>query len=182
MRRRITTALLLAAGVILLPAPADGQGRPPPNQESSRGWAPIQIGARFGYVQRAGGNVVGAQVRIPVLRSGAAELVPGGALTFNSGGRKDRDYTLDGVYVLGGPEGGLYGGGGWALRSAIWELEGDRETKSGPTAVLGLKTSSVGGAPVGVQIQVRWVWVEENITRQIMTFGVNFPLWGHGGR
>jgi hypothetical protein len=133
-------------------------------------------------VQKAGGNVVGAQVRIPVLRSGAAELIPGGAITFNSGGRKDREFTLDGVWGLGGPEGRIYGGGGLALRSAIWEVDGDRETKSGPTAVLGLKTNSVGGAPVGVQIQVRWVWVEENLTRQIMTFGVNFPLWGRAGR
>ncbi len=180
MRRRVSTTLILAATLLGLPAPADGQRRPPNSQGGSAGWAPIQIGARFGFVQRAGGNVVGAQVRIPVLPSGAAELVPGGSITFNSGGRKDRELTLDGVYVLGGPEGGLYAGGGLALRSAIWEVDGDRETKSGPTGVIGLKTNSVGGAPVGVQLQVRWVWMDEELTRQIMTFGVNFPLWGRG--
>ena len=46
MRRLSSTVLLLTVSVLGLPAPADGQRRPPPNQGSSTGWAPIQIGAR----------------------------------------------------------------------------------------------------------------------------------------
>lgn len=182
MRRTAATVFLITFGVLSITSPAEAQQRPPSGPGAAQGWAPIQIGAAVGFDNNSRGTITGAYLRIPVLPSGAAELIPGGDITFHSRGLKDYEFTLDGVYVVGGPGGGLYGGGGLAMRSSIWDESGVRETKSGPTAVLGLKTQAVGGGPVGIQIQVRWMWVDEDIRPQTMTFGLNFPLWGRGRR
>jgi hypothetical protein len=174
MRRHLHLPLTLAAVALTVPASAEGQRRAPNEPGALAGWAPIQVGARFGFDNNSTGKIVGAQIRIPVLPSGVAELMPGGDITFHSGGLKDYEFTLDGLFVASGA---LYAGGGLAVRSSIWDEGGIRETKSGPTAVFGIKSESVGGAPFGIQLEVRWVWVDEDIKPQLLTFGINFPLW-----
>lgn len=181
MPRLTVLPLVLTLVTLTAPASAEGQRRPP-NEPGLAGWAPIQVGGRFGFDNNSTGKLVGAQIRIPVLPSGMAELVPGGDITFHSGGLKDYGFTLDGLFVTGGPGAALYGGGGLALRSSVWDEDGVRETKSGWTGVFGIRSGSVGGAPFGIQLQVRWIRVDENIKPQLLTFGVNFPLWGAGRR
>lgn len=172
-RRALLPSATLLAVCLLAPAPVHAQQ---PGVEGT--WPPISIGARFGYDQSANGEVVGAQLRIPVLRSGAVEVVPNGDITFLS---RLREYGLnvDVVYVRGGSLGGIYLGGGFAMRNSIFGIDPgeDRSNELGYGAVLGLKTGT--GRGIGTQVEFRWSFLPGvDYDPRAVTLGVNIPLWG----
>jgi hypothetical protein len=179
--RRPSPALLVGAASLavslLAAAPARGQQ---PGGEDPGPWPPVSAGVRFGYDQSANGEVLGAQLRIPVLRSGALEVVPSGDVTFLS---RLREYGLnvDAVHVRGGSRGGLFLGGGFALRNSIFGVDPgeERSNELGFGAVVGLKTGAAGG--IGTQVEFRWIFLPgADYDPRAVTLGLNFPLWGRG--
>ena len=177
-RSRIRTAFVWAAllsACFGIPGAAQAQQ---PGGAAEASWPAISAGARFGYDQSANGEVIGVQVRIPVLRSGALEVVPNGDVTFLTGLR-EYGLNVDAVYVRGGRSGGLYAGGGFSLRNSIFgtELDAERTNELGYGAVIGLKTGISGG--IGTQIEFRWIFFPDiDYDPRAVTLGVNVPLWG----
>ena len=180
MTRPAPTALALAV-LVAVPGTLLAQGT---EDASRRGWKPFEVGARIGYDNNSQGTVVGAQLHMPVVPSGVFELSPNGDVTFHPG-LKDYQFALDATWVSSGRRGGFFVGGGLALRNSIFsDGETERETKAGWSAVTGLRTTPNPGTglPVGIQIELRWVFVDEQYRPKALTFGVNVPLWGWGGR
>ncbi len=158
-------------------APAVAQAQQPGQPGATAGWAPAAVGVRLGYDQAARGEVIGAQLRIPMLPDGRVELMPGGDITFLTGLR-DSGFHLDALYVSGGRRGGPYVGGGLALRNSLFTDEpgAGRETKAGFGAVVGVK----GGGPglLGTQVEFRWIFLpDDDYDPRTISLGVNFPLW-----
>ena len=136
---------------------------------------------RLGYDQSARGEIIGGQIRIPILPNGSVELVPNGDVTFLTGIR-DYGFNVDAVYLTGGRRGGVYLGGGLALRSSIFgdDPDGARETKAGLGAVVGVKGGGPG--PLGTQVEFRWIFLpDDDYDPRTISLGVNFPLWGRSG-
>jgi hypothetical protein len=142
---------------------------------ASSGWAPAGIGVRGGRDSALHYYVVGGQVWVPLVPDGTVELMPNADLTF-ARGQRERQYNLELVYVMGGREGGLYGGGGIGFRNAVFgpDPTAPRQTHRGYTAVLGFKF----GQRVSPQIEWRWVFIKnEGINPEQVTLGVTFALW-----
>ncbi len=141
-------------------------------------WTPISIGPRAGYDQKARGQVLGAQIHLPIMRNGRIELVPSADIVFLANAR-DYQYNLDLVYVTGGRRGGLYGGGGVGYRDTVPDATAadPRSTIFGYSLVLGVRSGITG--PFETQIEIRWIFLEELDFRPVpLTLGINFPLWG----
>lgn len=181
--RRIGTFALVAATVALMGAPLSAQLLPA--RASSGGWAPILVGARFGYDYNSTGSVAGAQLRIPVVRSGMVEVVPNGEISFLTG-LKEYQYGVDAVYVSGGTRGGIYLGGGLGWRNSIFETTitdtSKRETRTTPMVVAGIRTGAIFGG-ITSQLELRWIYVKDtNLDPRVLTLGIDIPLWGWGSR
>lgn len=176
MTRTLRAALPLVVALALTPAATSAQGVP---GRSARGWPPALIGFRFGYDNNASASVVGAQLRIPVIPSGRAELVPNGEITFRRGLR-EYDYSIDLVGVTGGRRGGIFAGGGVTWRDTIYDGPG-RETKVWGDVVAGVRTGPLGEVPLSAQLEIRWIFLHSAVDPRLLTFGVNLPLWGWGG-
>jgi len=174
-----TSAATLLLALALAPLPASAQMMP--QGGASRGWAPVQIGVRFGATNISSNSVLGAQLWIPLISSGHVQLIPNADVTFLAGGFKEYQHGVQAVLVSGGGRGGLFVGGGMTWRNTIYDGP-DRETKRWPDLVVGLRTGQISSIPLTAQIQVRWVFVDSPINPRILTFGVNVPLWGWGRR
>lgn len=179
-RNRPTIVLvgLAICGALALAFPGRAQTQLRAPLGASRGWAPIGIGVRVGRDSALHDNVVGGQLRIPVLPNGSLELMPNMDVTF-ARGSKEYQYNLELVYIVGGDLGGLYGGAGIGFRNARFGAEptSSRETAQGYTGVLGLKLG--GLRRFSPQIEWRWVWVDKaGINPQQVTLGVTVALWG----
>lgn len=170
--------LLAVSGAI----PHAARAQAPGGGTGSSSWPAPVAGLRFGYDQTARGEVVGAQVRVPVLRSGKVELVPNADITFLTGLR-EYGYNLDAVFVPGGIQGGIYLGGGLALRNSVFGAPGGgsgRGTETGFGAVVGARTGVSGR--IGTQVEFRWIFLNGvDYEPRAVTLGVNFSLWGRGG-
>lgn len=179
---RPSTAVLLLAFLVPLPSPAAAQrfGQQLPSGPSS-GWAPGWAGVRAGWDYNAQSTVVGAQIRVPALPSGHVEIVPNGDVSFLNGLREYQG-GVDAVVVSGGRHGGAYVGGGFAWRNTIWEVGSPRETRRAPVTVAGVRSGTLGGAPFGTQLEMRWIWLDGPYKPRVLTLGINFPLWGGGRR
>jgi hypothetical protein len=175
--------LLVLVLLLALPAGAQSQRRPaPPPPGSSPGWTPAMLGFRFGYEDRSNASVVGAQLRVPILPSGIVEVVPNGDITFLRG-LKEYQWGADATWVSSGRRGGLYAGVGAIWRNSIYaDSTTTRETRGGWDVVVGLKTMPGGSLPVGIQLEERFVFVNVPFKPRVLSFGVNFPLWGWGRR
>ncbi len=173
--------LLLTLCVTLAPGPARAQifAQPSPTG-SGQGWAPGWAGIRAGWDYHNQATVLGSQLRIPVLPSGHVELVPNGEITFLNGLREYQG-GVDAVVVSGGRQGGIYAGVGLAWRSTVWDMGSPRETRSTSVTVAGVRSGTLGGAPFGTQLEMRWTWLDGPFRPRVLTLGINFPLWG-GGR
>lgn len=179
---RTRTLCLVAAALALVPHAAHAQRRGVgPGSDGGDGWPPILAGVRAGYDYSSTSSLVGAQLRIPVLPSGFVELVPNGSITFLTG-LKEYQWGVEAVLLSGGSQGGFYAGGGLGWRNTIYGDGPQRETRTAPTAVAGLRTGSAFGSPIGTQIEMRWTFVDGPFRPRVITFGVNVPLWGSGGR
>ena len=176
------TAVLVGAS-LASPDPAEAQRRRGEggDAQATTTWSPVSVGLRIGDDQELTATVLGAQVRLPVLRNGRFEIVPSGDVMFLTGLRAYQ-FNLDGVVVIGGRGSGVYAGGGYAARNSIFAptADAERETKHGTNIVAGLKTGPLGGARVGVQVEFRWTFVDEVVKPRILSVGVNFSLWRAG--
>lgn len=176
--RALRAALLLLGLLAWLPTDAEAQvRRGRATEDEGPTWAPVAIGVRFGWDGPANGEVLGAHVRIPVLRSGVLELVPSAEVVFPPG-TKEYQYNLEAVYVTGGARGGPFVGGGVGWRDAVLadiDLEDPRETYFAWIAVVGLKG---GVGPLQLEAAFRWSFLDGTSYRpNPATLGLNFPLW-----
>ncbi len=180
--------LVVALLTLITPLATEGQRRRGPQQPAATSWPSITIGAKAGYDNNANGEVLGAQLRVPILRSGAVEVMPSADVTFLRG-LKEYQYALDALYLVAGRQGGPYIGGGLAFRNTIYGADPNvpRETRLGYSVVAG---ATFGGAgSFRPQLEIRWVFISDSglddfspVNPQVVTFGVNIPLTGRGAR
>jgi hypothetical protein len=179
--------LAVALLTFTTPFATEGQRRGP-QQPAAAPWPSITIGVKAGYDSNTNAEVLGAQIRIPLLRSGTVELIPHTDVTFATA-LKEYQYAVDAVYLLSGRRGGLYVGGGLAFRNTIYgsDPKVPRKTSQGYSVVVGTKFG--GGGGLGAQLELRWVFISESglddvssVDPQVVTFGVNIPLTGRGSR
>jgi hypothetical protein len=177
--RASQVALVLTALAFTIPSNAEAQRRGRDDGEDKLPWPSVMAGVTIGYDDRSAAELLGAQLRLPVLRNGMVELVPSVSATF-ANGLKEYQYNADLVFVTRGRSGGLYVGGGIAQRNTILTDNPDatRETLTGYNLVAGLKGGG-NGELLGVQIESRWSFFDElPFDPRAMTLGVNFALTG----
>lgn len=165
-------ALLLGAGA----AEAAAQVRRGRAVERPPRWAPVAVGARFGYDQSAQGEVLGVQLRIPIVRSGVVEFTPGVDRILVPG-TSETQYTLGLDYVPGRLQGGVILGGGITWRDSVvgGGIGDPRTTFFGYTALLGGKTNF---GRLQLEIGLRWTFLNDTQYQpQSATLGLNFPFW-----
>lgn len=163
--------LLLAGGTADSVTAQAAPGEPFPGP----GWAPPSLGVRFGYDNKQRNPVLGGQVRLPVLPSGAVELMGSMDVTFLRN-LHEYQYNIEAVYVLDGRAGGLYGGGGLGMRNTLYGSDPERRTELGYTAVIGFRI--VGLGLLVPQLEYRWVFIDEApLTYQNLSLGVSLALW-----
>lgn len=166
-------ALLLALQLATSPTGLTAQVGP--GADASPAWAPPSIGARFGWDNKQRRQMVGAQLRLPVLPGGQVELMPSFDVTFLPT-LHEYQYNIEAVYILGGRGGVLYGGGGLGMRNTVYPEATGRSTELGYTLVVGARL--VGSARIVPQIEYRWVFIDAApVTYQQFTLGLNFALW-----
>ncbi len=173
--------MLLLAVILMVGAGAEGadaqvrRGRPiapdvPP-------WAPIAVGVRFGLDQEAGGEVIGGQIRLPVVRSGLVEFVPNVDVLLLSG-VKEYQYNLNLAYVPGGAGGGIFLEGGVGWRDSVL---GSSDPTAPSRTYFGFNLGAGGRTnvgPVQLEILIRWVFLNDTSFRpNPASLGFNFPLW-----
>lgn len=171
-RAVVLTLLLFAAATAA--AEVNAQARPgtPPGPG---GWAPPSFGVHLGFDQRQREEVLGAQVRLPIIPSGEVELMGSANATFLLN-LKEYQYNIEAVYVFDGRAGGFYGGVGLGLRDTIYPPSPTRTTELGYTAVVGFRL--VGLGLIVPQLEYRWIFIDEApFNYQNLSIGVNLALW-----
>jgi len=166
----------LAVLVSIAPLPIDAQVRRGRQSEDVPRWAPISIGARIGWDSRANAELIGGHLRIPVMRSGVAELYPSVEAVFLPGTR-EYQYNLDAAWVPGGTRGGVFAGGGVGWRDSVIGVDlGDpRETFFGFNAFGGGKTN-LGW--LQVEFLLRWTFLNGTAYQpNSAALGLNLPFW-----
>jgi len=176
--RIIAVGLLLALG--LTPQLLRAQFRDPTGpdrQGGPAGWAPVAVGARVGFDNAQSEPMVGALVRIPVLPSGAVELLPNVDVTFRPG-FKEYQFNFEAVYVLGGRRGGLYFGGGAGFRNSVFSPDPTvpRRNEGTYSIVAGVRIGNLGR--IRPEIESRWIFQDALIRDpRLVAFGVSLALW-----
>ena len=157
----------LGAGGAAAQAPAEPQ----------QGWPAPEIGVRFGYDNSQQQEVLGALLRIPVLRNGHVELMPGGDVTFLRG-LEEYQLNIEAVGLLSGRDGGFYGGGGIGWRNTLPpdDLEGEKQTFTTYSIVGGVKLTGVG--PLSLLFEFRRIFASDlAVDPQTFGIGATIPLW-----
>lgn len=170
-RTLFAAALLVAVGA----SEIDAQVRRGRQVDETR-WAPPSVGVRGGYDQRARAEVLGAQLRVPVVRSGVVEVIPSADIVFLRGA-KDYQYALEAAWVPGGARGGVFFAGGVALRDTPLgtATPGERNTFFGYVLGAGAK-SRVG--PLEFEVGIRWTFLNDTTYRpNLASLGINYPFW-----
>jgi hypothetical protein len=165
-------ALAVTAGELRAQAvPGEAAGQ----QGGLRSWAPPSFGVRLGWDQRQREEMLGGQVRIPIVPSGVVEVMGSADVTFLLN-LKEYQYNLEAVYVLDGRAGGLYGGAGLGFRNSIYPGSVRRTTDVGYTAVAGFRL--VGLGLIVPQLEYRWIFINDApFNYQTLAIGVNLALW-----
>jgi hypothetical protein len=169
---RSAVALTVCASTF---APAGAAAQLPP-QAGPSGWPAVEIGARVGWDNSQRQEVVGAVVRVPILRNGSVELLPNADVTFLRG-VKEYQLNAEAVYVLTEGDGGIYAGGGVGLRDAVSRSDPTaRETITTFSIVVGIKFS--GLERINPLLEFRRVFASELVVDpQMISIGVTFELW-----
>jgi hypothetical protein len=166
---------MVAAALAVALVPIAGAGQL--SRQAEQGWPAVEIGARVGYDNSQRQEVVGALLRIPILRNGTVELLPNADVTFLQG-VKEYQLNAEAVYLLSGDDGGFYAGGGVGLRDAVSRSDpgGPRETLTTFSIVVGLEFS--GLERIHPLLEFRRVFASEFVVDpQMLSFGVTFALW-----
>lgn len=175
----IYAALTLA--LVLVPSLLDAQTRRGrTSAEQSTPWAPVSVGARFGYDQEVRGQAAGLSVRIPVVRNGTIELNPSlDQVIIN--GQDDRQYNLDLAYVPGGVRGGILLVAGLGWRDSVFGFG-----TVGRTRYFGYNVGAGGKTVLGrleLEALIRWTFLNDTTLQpNIVSLGINVPLWETPGR
>jgi hypothetical protein len=171
------TIMLVATLALLTTASADAQIRRGRIPDTGPRWAPISVGVRFGFDDRADGSLIGGQLHIPLVRSGVVELATSAEAVFLNRST-EYQYNVELAWVPGGTEGGLLLGGGLGWRDRFVgtaESPDGRETFFGYTAMVGVR-SDVG--PLQVEVSARWVFLNGTPYRpNAVALGLNLPFW-----
>ena len=171
---------LLALLLLSLTAQAlDAQVRRGRQPAPSEGWAPLAAGIKVGWDQRANAELVGGQLRIPVVRSGIFEVAPNAEVAFLAGAR-EYQYGADVSWVTGGSQGGLFVSAGIAWRDSVFspDATGARQTFFGYVLGGGLQSSA---GPVELEVSLRWTFLNDTTYRPTsFTVGINYPFWSPG--
>jgi hypothetical protein len=166
---------LILLSVVGTAGPLAAQRVPGEEPSPGPGWAPPSLGVRLGYDNKQRDQVLGGQVRLPVLPDGTVELMGSMDVTFLQN-LKEYQYNLEGAYVLDGRAGGLYAGGGLGWRNTIYPDDVQRHTEMGFTALIGFRL--VGLGLIVPQLEYRWVFIDAApFTYQSLSLGVNLALW-----
>ena len=177
--RPIFALLILALGLGDV-AEVEGQVRRGRQPAEEAPWAPVSVGVRGGWDDRANAQLLGAQMRIPVLRSGIVELVPGADIAFLPGA-KEYQYNAEVSWVPGGRQGGFFVTAGVGWRDSVFNADVDsleRTTFFGYVLGAGLK-SRVG--PLEFELGLRWILLNDTSYRpNPATLGLNYPFWDPG--
>lgn len=167
----------MATLALLGTSDADAQVRRGRAQETGPTWAPISVGVRIGFDDRANGSLLGGQLHIPLVRTGVIELAPSAEAVFLNRST-EYQYNLELAYIPGGTKGGILLGGGLGWRDRFVgtaESADGRETFFGYTAMAGGR-SDVG--PLQFEVSLRWVFLNDTPYRpNAVALGVNLPLW-----
>ena len=178
--KRVLTLVLTLALVLGSVHEAQSQVRRGREPEPAQGWTPPSIGIRGGWDQRANAEILGAQARIPVLRSGIVQLVPSADIAFLQG-VKEYQYGAEVSWVPGGRRGGLFVTGGVAWRDSVFSADGSTDTRRtffGYILGAGVK-SQVG--PLEFELGLRWIFLNDTGYRPSpATVGINYPFWDTG--
>ncbi|NNL29396.1 MAG: hypothetical protein HKO77_00150, partial [Gemmatimonadetes bacterium] len=170
----VLTMLLLVTAA----AQMDAQVRRGRQVEEQARWAPPSVGVRGGYDQRANAEALGAQIRLPVVRSGVLELIPSADVAFLNGA-KDYQYGVEAAWVPGGIRRGIFIVGGVAWRDTplgqAVPVPVGRNTFFG--YVLGAGAAS-GVGPLEFELAIRWTFLDDTTYRpNLASLGVNYPFW-----
>src|SRR5687768_4445515 len=169
----------LAAGLALLVCAAPVQAQfGAGSQGNAPGWAPPSIGGRVGYDNSQRGWMAGGFVGIPILPSGAVELLPSFDVTFLPG-FKEYQANFEAVYFTGERQGGLIAGGGVGFRNSVFSSDptADRRTITTFSLMIGARLGTLGR--FRPQVETRWILQDEwpRDPRHVV-IGVGFALWG----
>lgn len=176
-RATIPTIFLLLWGATVGAVQVRAQAVPGEQPAGPGGWAPPSLGVHFGWDQKQRDEILGAQVRLPVLPSGELELMGSMDVTFLTN-LKEYQYNVEVLYVLDGRAGGFYGGGGLGMRDTIYPDQTQRSTEMGYTAVVGFRL--VGLGLIVPQLEYRWTFINEApFTYQNLSLGASVAFWRH---
>ena len=177
--RPIPVLLILALGLGAV-AEVEGQVRRGRQPAEEAPWAPVSVGVRGGWDDRANAELLGAQMRIPVVRSGIVEVVPSADIAFLPGA-KEYQYSGEISWVPGGRRGGFFLTAGVGWRDSVFGADvasGERTTYFGYVLGAGLK-SRVG--PLEFELGLRWILLDDTSYRPTpATLGLNYPFWDPG--
>lgn len=149
-----------------------------PLEVNAQGWEPISIGVHAGYDNRNRQEVLGAQLRIPLLPSGRVELITNTDVTFLRS-LKEYQTNFEAVYMLTPGQGGFYGGGGIGLRNTTLGTD-PKDPRKTTLQTFSLVTGAVLGSigRIRPQLELRWIFIDETtVDPQSFTLGASFTLW-----
>jgi hypothetical protein len=169
-------AVVCAALLVDAAAPAGVAAQVGPDADEG-GWPGAKVGVRVGYDNGQRQEVVGALLRIPILRNGSVEILPSGDVTFLRG---VREYQLnaEAVYMLSEGGGGIYAGGGVGLRDAVSRSDPSqgRETITTFSVVVGIEFSGLDR--IHPFLEFRRIFASELVVDpQLLSLGVSVSLW-----
>jgi hypothetical protein len=164
-----------AASLILLTTASIGT----PPEVDAQSWEPISIGIHAGYDNRSRQEMLGAQLRIPVLPSGRVELMTNTDVTFLKG-LKEYQTNFEAIYMLTPGGGGFYAGGGVGVRKTTLGVDvataAERVTLQTFSVVTGAVLGNIGR--IRPQLELRWIFIDETtVDPQHFTLGASFTLW-----
>jgi len=181
--RRTLVLPVFATAVLAAGADVDAQVRRGRTEPQAPPWAPVTAGVRGGWEQEqlASGGMLGAEVRIPLIRDGRVELVPSYDAAFLNPQREDQ-YNVELFFVPGGRRGGVFIGGGFAWRQSVVASFGEEVTTR--DQYFGYNITVGGKQPIGLVhllITIRWTLLNDTaFDPSAATFGLSLPIFGGG--
>lgn len=180
MNRRLTVCALAGAALLAGRMELEAQVRRGRDSGPATGWAPVAVGVRAGWDNRANGEILGAQVRIPVVRSGIVELAPNAEMVFLTG-TKEYQYNIEAAWVPMGVEGGVFVKGGVGWRDSVF---GSLDSTGARTTYFGYVVGAGGRSRLGrvdVELDIRWTFLNDTSYRPgALTLGLSYPFWRVG--
>jgi hypothetical protein len=172
MRRTISAALQVAAIVLalaVLPSAASAQFGGVPGSGIVRGFSP-QIGVRAGWLFKDQSPSIGAVLIVPIPIPLLRPTLVGGADAIFQDGLRERLLTAD-LQINALP--GLFVGGGPAVMNTYFDTSITRETKTGFSAVVGVRAR---GGRMSNSLELRKIRVGSRHPT-VLFFSLSYPIF-----